>query len=83
MSPKIYLNWIGTGFFVLFTVSKKVAQAAIAQVASCEASNPDTAEFNFSGNASTAYAANEVQHNANSTERARFDTASEAATRRR
>jgi hypothetical protein len=32
---------------VLFTVSAEVAQAAIAQVASCEACNPDAAEFPF------------------------------------
>jgi hypothetical protein len=32
---------------VLFTVSREVAQAAIAQVASCEACNPDAAEFPF------------------------------------
>ena len=29
------------------TVSREVAQAAIAQVASCEACNPDAAEFPF------------------------------------
>jgi hypothetical protein len=29
---------------VLFTVSKEVAQAAIAQVSSCEACNPDAAD---------------------------------------
>src|SRR6266566_8522188 len=32
---------------VLFTVSAEVAQAAIAQVASCEACAPETAEFPF------------------------------------
>jgi hypothetical protein len=32
---------------VLFTVSREVAQAAIAQVCSCEACNPDAAEFPF------------------------------------
>ena len=32
---------------VLFTVCHEVAQAAIAQVASCEACNPDAAEFPF------------------------------------
>jgi hypothetical protein len=32
---------------VLFTVSREVAQAAIAQVASCEECNPDAAEFQF------------------------------------
>jgi len=32
---------------VLFTVSREVAQAAIAQVSSCEACNPDVAEFPF------------------------------------
>jgi hypothetical protein len=32
---------------VLFTVSAEVAQAAIAQVASCEACNPEAAEFPF------------------------------------
>ena len=32
---------------VLFTVSRDVAQAAIAQVASCEACNPEAAEFPF------------------------------------
>ena len=32
---------------VLFTVSSDVAQAAIAQVASCEACNPKAAEFPF------------------------------------
>jgi hypothetical protein len=32
---------------VLFTASAEVAQAAIAQVASCEACNPDAAEFPF------------------------------------
>ena len=32
---------------VLFTVSGEVAQAAVAQVASCEACNPHAAEFPF------------------------------------
>jgi hypothetical protein len=32
---------------VLFTVSREVAQAAIAQVSSCEACNPEAAEFPF------------------------------------
>ena len=32
---------------VLFTVSREVAQVAIAQVASCEACNADAAEFAF------------------------------------
>jgi hypothetical protein len=32
---------------VLFTVSAEVAQAAVAQVASCETCNPDEAEFPF------------------------------------
>ena len=32
---------------VLFTASREVAQAAIAQVASCEACNPDAAEIPF------------------------------------
>jgi hypothetical protein len=32
---------------VLFTVSAEVAQAAIAQVASCEVCNPEAAEFPF------------------------------------
>ena len=32
---------------VLFTVCREVAQAAIAQVASCEACNPDAAEIPF------------------------------------
>jgi hypothetical protein len=32
---------------VLFTVSAEVVQTAIAQVASCEACNPEAAEFPF------------------------------------
>ena len=32
---------------VLFTVSREVTRAAIAQVASCEACNPEAAEFPF------------------------------------
>jgi hypothetical protein len=32
---------------VLFTVSREVAQAAIAEVSSCEACNPEAAEFPF------------------------------------
>jgi len=32
---------------VLFTVCAEVAQAAIAQVSSCEACNPEPAEFPF------------------------------------
>jgi len=32
---------------VLFIVSREVAQAAIGQVSSCEACNPDAAEFPF------------------------------------